>query len=218
MDESLSRSIGRRDDHGTGGTALSWQEIPNTFQDTRTLVIAKPFRAWQSTCTLVIASPAGRGNPVSSLLSLRGRSRRELTRQSSLRRYMGCRGCGECRMIRLDCRVATLLEMTKRGREWARWDGSAGLPHRGCAPSRNDNGGTGMGGVVASRFSGVSLYAVIASPAGRGNPVSSLLSLRGRSRRELTWQSSRDRTGAVEKVPRVAEWFRWIAASLCSSQ
>ena len=75
-----------------------------------------------------------------------------------------------------------------------------------------------MGGVVASRFSGVSLYAVIASPAGRRNPVSSLLSLRGRSRRELTWQSSRDRTGAVEKVPRVAEWFRWIAASLRSSQ
>ena len=52
-------------------------------------------------------------------------------------------------------------------------DGSAGLPRRGFAPSRNDNGGTGMGGGGASRFSGVSLYAVIASPAGRGNPVSS---------------------------------------------
>ena len=59
---------------------------------------------------------------------------------------------------------------------------------------------------------------VIASPVGRGNPVSSLLSLRGRSRRELTWQSSRGRTGAVEKVPRVALRGRWIATSgLCPS-
>jgi hypothetical protein len=44
----------------------------------------------------------------------------------------------------LDCRVAALLAMTtggSGGRERAGWDGSAGLPRRGFAPSRNDNGG-----------------------------------------------------------------------------
>ena len=70
-------------------------------------------------------------------------------------------------------------------------------PHR-CAP-RNDNGGTGMGGVVASRFSGVSLYAVIASPLGRGNPVGSVM----RDAGAMRWVALRD---------------RWIAASLRSSQ
>ena len=39
-------------------------------------------------------------------LSLRGRSRRELTWQSSRERYMGCRGrCGRCPMRSRDCRV-----------------------------------------------------------------------------------------------------------------
>ena len=49
----------------------------------------------------------------------------------------------------------------------------AGLPRR-FAP-RNDKGGecNGMGG--ASRFSDASHNAVIASPVGRGNQVSSLL-------------------------------------------
>ena len=36
---------------------------------------------------------------------------------------------------------------------------------------RNDNMGEGVGGVGCFLFSGVFLYAVIASPLGRGNPV-----------------------------------------------
>jgi hypothetical protein len=57
------------------------------------------------------------------VLSLRGRSRRELTWQSSLRRDAGCRGDAVgCPMV------------------------PTGLPRR-CAP-RNDNGGNGGSGVA----------------------------------------------------------------------
>jgi hypothetical protein len=89
----------------------------------------EPGRAWQS--------------GLLTFMSLRGRSRRELTWQSSLRRYMGCR--------------------TR----------SAGLPRRG-AP-RNDKREDGNGrGDARPGFSDASHNAVIASPAGRGNQVSSL--------------------------------------------
>ncbi|MDA1046987.1 MAG: hypothetical protein O3A82_08690, partial [Verrucomicrobia bacterium] len=97
-------------------------------------------------------------------LSLRGRSRRELTWQSSLKRHVGCRGDAVgCPMVPLDCRVATLLAMTTGGGgggggEWrAGWDAIAGLPRRGFAPSRNDKGGTEMGGVGRVRWIAASL-------------------------------------------------------------
>jgi hypothetical protein len=157
------------------------------------------------------------------VLSFRGRSRRELTWQSSLGRYVGCPGDAVgCPMVptglprrgaprndnaktwgmpkrSLDCRVAALLAMTK--------------------------GGTGMGEVVRHGFR-------------MPGPV---LSLRGRSRRELTWQSSLRRYAGCRGDAGVAQWFRldcrvagllamttqkhggcpngrWIAASLRSSQ
>jgi hypothetical protein len=56
-----------------------------------------------------------------------------------------------------------------------------------------------VGGVVQSKFSGMFLYVVIASPAGRGNPVRVVM----RDAGAMRW---------------VAGWFRWIAASLRSSQ
>jgi hypothetical protein len=108
----------------------------------------EPGRAWQS--------------GLLTFMSLRGRSRRELTWQSSLRRYAGCQGDAVggggdavgCRtrsaglprrcaprndnaktwgMLKrsLDCRVATLLAMTK-GRtgmgdaQWFRWIAASG--------------------------------------------------------------------------------------------
>jgi hypothetical protein len=69
-------------------------------------VIASPFRAWQS-------------GPL-TFMSLRGRSQRELTWQSSLRRYMGCR----TRSAGLPRRCAPRND---KGGEWgARW-GDAGF-------------------------------------------------------------------------------------------
>jgi hypothetical protein len=65
----------------------------------------EPVRAWQS--------------GLLTFMSLRGRSRRELTWQSSLRRHAGCRG---------DAGVA----------QWFRWIAMSGL-----CPSFNDNGESG---------------------------------------------------------------------------
>jgi len=99
------------------------------------------------------------------VLSLRGRSRRELTWQSSLRRYAGCRGDAVgCRMVPLDCRVAALLAMTT-------------------------GGSGGRYGFVSGFWA---YHPMLSLRARQGVAIRSphFLSLRGRSRRELTWQSS----------------------------
>jgi hypothetical protein len=75
----------------------------------------EPGRTWQS--------------GLLTLLSLRGRSQRELTWQSSLRRDAGVAGA--------------MRELP---------NGSAGLPCRGFAPPRNDNGESG-GRYGLSQFS-----------------------------------------------------------------
>jgi hypothetical protein len=111
----------------------------------------EPVRAWQSSLL--------------TFLSLRGRSRRELTWQSSLKRHVGCRGDAVgCPMVPLDCRVAALLAMTTVG-------------------------SGGRGGFV----SGLGTYPLCCHcEPGRAwqSGLLTFLSLRGRSRRELTWQSS----------------------------
>ena len=64
------------------------------------------------------------------------------------------------------------------------------------------------------------LYFFLSLRARQGVAIQSphLLSLRGRSRRELMWQSSLMRYMGCRGDEGVAGWFRWIAASLRSSQ
>ena len=86
----------RNDKGGSGGRG----GFGSGFRAYHLCCHCEPGRAWQS--------------GLLTFMSLRGRSRRELTWQSSLRRDAGCRG---------DAQTV------------------AGLPRRGFAPSRNDNGG-----------------------------------------------------------------------------
>jgi hypothetical protein len=75
----------------------------------------------------------GRGGrvPVFGRIALRCHCESVRAWQSSLMRYAGCRDDAMgCRMVPLDCRVATLLAMTKREREWAGWF----VPVFGCVP------------------------------------------------------------------------------------
>ena len=81
----------------------------------------EPVRAWQSSLL--------------TFLSLRGRSRRELTQQSSLMRHVGCPGDAEVAgWFRWIAASLALLAMTN----WAKWDATTGLPRRGLPPPRNN--------------------------------------------------------------------------------
>ena len=138
MDESLSRSIGRRDDHGTGRAALSLQGKPAMFQSTNACH-CEPVRAWQSSLLTFCHCEEGlvencRGNPVwvvtrdaGAMRGLPGGSA-GLPRRGAPRNDNG----GRDGTRRLDCRVGALplLAMTT-GAETYAW---ASLAWLGPAP------------------------------------------------------------------------------------
>jgi hypothetical protein len=113
------------------------------------------------------------------------------------------KGAGMCGVVRHGLGMRSPPRLSLRARQGVaiqsdascgmprRCDGcprAAGLPRR-CAP-RNDNGGEWWARCVRLRFSGV--YPALSLRARQGAAIRSphFLSLRGRYRRELTWQSS----------------------------
>jgi hypothetical protein len=150
-------------------------------------VIASPFRAWQS--------------GLLTFMSLRGRSRRELTWQSSLRRHAGCRDDA------VGCRTR-----------------SAGLPRR-CAP-RNDNGGSGGRGGFrpAFRMRPTTLSLRARQGVAIRSPHFYVIARKVSKRTDVAIQSEAlcgmpgrcgGRRGRCGGLP---DAVRWIAASLRSSQ
>ncbi|MDA0724928.1 MAG: hypothetical protein O3B25_11775 [Verrucomicrobia bacterium] len=119
-----------------------------------------------------------------NFVSLRGRSRRELTWQSSLGRYVGCPDDAMgCLMVPLDCRVRTVsfLAMT------------------GCGGDEQCGSRSAEWAGRTIRLQNTLTLRCHCEPAGCGNPVGVVM-----------WDAGTMRGDA--------QWFRWNAASLRSSQ